>query len=118
MEARAVMPTVTPVSASRPHDLRIIVFRDTDGSWVAQCLEVDIVAQGADVESAKEQLYTSVLGELAVSEEPLDLMVRRIGPAPDDFHELYKRASGAPTSVLLDSDGSQFKVDCVVAAPA
>ena len=66
---------------------RVIVLRDGD-VFVAQCLEVDIAAQGKTESEAKSRLRAVFHAEMeALKEKGAD--ISSIGPAPDSFQALY-----------------------------
>lgn len=67
--------------------LRVVVLRDGD-LFIAQCLEIDIAAQGASEQQALQRLTAVLRAESsAAAEEGRDL--RDIGPAPAAFHAIY-----------------------------
>jgi len=68
---------------------RGVLLRDGDG-WIAQCVDVDICAQGSTPETARERLKYAIAAELAECEERgVDLFLA-IGPAPDFFRQCYE----------------------------
>ena len=63
--------------------LRIVTFKEGD-VWVAQCLEHDVCAQAADLDSVRSRI------EMALqAESPLDELPK----APAHFFELWDRKS-------------------------
>ena len=67
--------------------LRVVVFKDGD-LFVAQCLEIDIAAQGATEAEAAMRLNAVFAAEIAAAKEA-GRSVEDIGPAPDAFHSAY-----------------------------
>jgi len=69
--------------------IRVIVFQE-GGLWVAQCLEHDIGAQAADVDTLISRLEVALKAELKESMrhgKPL----AGIDPAPERFHRMWDR---------------------------
>lgn len=67
--------------------LRVVVLRD-GGVYVAQCLEIDIAAQGLTEEEALDRLYETYRAEENLAREE-GRNVHDIGPAPSQFHVLF-----------------------------
>lgn len=66
---------------------RVVVVKDED-MFVAQCLEVDISAQGNTVDEAVNRLkvvFNAEIEDARVSGSD----IRDIGPAPETFHAMY-----------------------------
>ena len=70
--------------------IRVIVFKDGD-AWVAQCLEYDIAAQAADLESLRSRLLATVDAEAQAGTEFNGEPFKGIDPAPRHFHEMWER---------------------------
>lgn len=68
--------------------LRVIVFKDGD-IFVAQCLEIDISAQGSTEAEAAMRLNAVFVDEMAAAKAS-GLTLEDIGPAPESFHSAYK----------------------------
>lgn len=77
--------------------LRIVVFQD-DGLWVAQCLEHDIGAQAADVDTLMARLEVTIKAEARESMERGGKPFAGIAPAPDRFHKMWDRRSSLEIS--------------------
>ena len=73
-------------------DVRVIVFNDA-GVWVAQCLEFDIGAQAADLDTLRARLDVVIGAELKESEERGGRPFEGIEPAPVRFQEMWDRRS-------------------------
>lgn len=74
------------------HDgtLRVVVFQDC-GLWVAQCLEHDIGAQAADIDTLMARLEVTVKAEIAESIERHGKPFAGIAAAPERFHQMWER---------------------------
>lgn len=68
--------------------IRVIILKD-DGLFVAQCLEVDIAAQGRTPEEALGRLRTAFYSEKREAAEA-GKTLDDIGPAPKAFHAVYE----------------------------
>jgi hypothetical protein len=69
--------------------IRVIVFKEND-LWVAQCLEYDIGAQAADIDTLNERLKTVLKSEIKESVERNGKPFAGIGPAPQRFELMWK----------------------------
>ncbi|MGR9312144.1 type II toxin-antitoxin system HicB family antitoxin [Rhizobium leguminosarum] len=67
--------------------IRVIVLQD-DGVFVAQCLEVDIAAQGKTAEEAMARLKLAFNAEVREAKES-GRSLMDIGPAPEAFAMMY-----------------------------
>ena len=65
----------------------VLLMQDETGSWVAQCLEHDMAAQGDTINEALAELTNLFHGELVVN-ETLD----NISPAPKYYWDKYCRS--------------------------
>jgi hypothetical protein len=70
--------------------IRIIVFHD-NGMWVAQCLEYDIGAQAADIDTLNARFDVVLRAELKESTEKHGKPFSGIDPAPERFHQMWER---------------------------
>lgn len=70
-------------------DIRVIVLKD-DGLYFAQCLEVDVAAQGATPEEAIARLK-NVLNAEAEELRNKGRSLKDIGPAPEPYRALDAR---------------------------
>ena len=72
--------------------LRVVVFKEGD-IWIAQALEHDICAQGADLDAVTERLQEAVAAEIGLAiangEDPL----ADIQPAPSNFFRMWDERS-------------------------
>ena len=70
-------------------NLRVIVFREGD-VYVAQCIEYDIAAQGATIESVIDRLELTIDAEFAFCGEDGKEPRESISPAPVYYHKLWE----------------------------
>jgi hypothetical protein len=90
--------------------IRVIAFKDGD-QWVAQCLEYDIAAQAADLETVHARLMMALDAERAESMRLHDKPFAGIDPAPQHFLDMWSRRSG----VFNPRRPSDLKADGCVA---
>jgi predicted RNase H-like HicB family nuclease len=69
-------------------DLRILLIRDGD-IFVAQCLELDVAAQGSSKDEALSRLNAVMRIEIKEARDQ-GRDIKDIGPAPTVFHEIYE----------------------------
>ena len=68
--------------------IRVVVFRDGD-LYIAQCIEVDIGAQGKSVDEAMKRVRIAINAESReAAANGKDLF--DIGPAPSAFHAMFQ----------------------------
>ena len=72
----------------RPNELRFVLFEEED-SWVAVCLEHYIGAQGRNREEVERRLKGAYRAELEESRTRTGTAFGGIGPAPDQFQEMW-----------------------------
>ena len=70
--------------------IRVIVFQDDD-MWVAQCLEYDIGAQAADVDTLNARLMVALRAEFKESMERHGKPFVGIDRAPERFQAMWER---------------------------
>lgn len=73
--------------------IRVIAYRDGD-SWVAQCLEYDISAQGSDFDTAMQRLEIVVNAQCEYTQREYGQAFARIDPAPQAFTARWDRMAG------------------------
>jgi hypothetical protein len=71
--------------------LRVVVLKDGD-IFVAQCLEIDVSAQGTSHEEAMNRLRAALRAEEAEAKNS-GKKLSDIGPAPMAFHAIYGAGS-------------------------
>jgi hypothetical protein len=95
--------------------IRVVVFKDDD-VWVAQCLEYDIGAQAADIDTLNERLNVVLKAELKESIERHGKPFAGIEPAPQRFHTMWEHrvrsVAITPPAWLID----KAKVDYALVA--
>lgn len=97
--------------------IRAIVFQDA-GQWVAQCIEVDVAAQGSTVDEAVERLGSLLNSEADYTQKRFGKPFAGIDPAPARFEAMWERCSKSfmsrPT-IDVPIDG-RAKVDLALCA--
>lgn len=68
-------------------EIRVITYKDGD-LWVAQCLEYDIAAHAADLETLHARLLVALDAEREESVRRNGVPFAGIDPAPARFHEM------------------------------
>ena len=68
---------------------KVLLFPE-EGGWIAQCLEHDIVAQGANVKEAKERLILTVVCQIAVDLKNGKRPLEGIDKAPQKYWEQFE----------------------------
>lgn len=97
--------------------IRAIVFQDA-GQWVAQCIEVDVAAQGGNVDEAVERLEAVLNSEARYTEKKFGKPFAGIDPAPARFQEMWEKCSksfGPRHSVQVPANG-HAQVDLALCA--
>ena len=69
--------------------LRVIVVKDEDGVFCAQCLEYDICTYGDTLEKAKSRMRKQIEIERALSHNMTGEHFGGIPAAPEFFHKLW-----------------------------
>lgn len=78
--------------ATGKHDaIRVIVYRDGE-SWIAQCIEYDIAAQGCDFDTAMRRLTGTVNAECRYTLEKHGEEFAGIDPAPAVYADRFEQA--------------------------
>lgn len=72
--------------------IRVIIFKDCD-QWAAQCLEYDIGAQAADLDTLQLRLSVVLDMEAAESVGREGMPFDGIEPAPERFHTMWEHRS-------------------------
>src|SRR5258708_2272560 len=73
--------------------IRVITFKDGE-MWVAQCLEYDISAQAADLDTLHDRLLITLDADRGESIKRHGRPFAGIDPAPRHFHEMWEKRSG------------------------
>ena len=86
--------------------IRVIFFKDGD-LWCAQCLEYDIGAQAADLDTVRRRFDMALSIERKTSIELCGKPYAGIDPAPEHFHEMWeKRSREFQSESLVRHDGN------------
>ena len=84
---------------SGPLSVRVLIFREGE-SYIAQCLEYDISAFAPDKKTLQKR-FVSVFGmERNISLDRGGAHFSGIGPAPQQFHDIWKQQSSEPSSPI------------------
>lgn len=90
---------------SEKQSIRVLVIREEDGMFAAQCLEYDICTQAGSIEKLKERLVKQIEIERLVSRDYTGEEFGGIDPAPAEFHEMWNRAEA-----LEDGNAFNFRM--------
>lgn len=66
-----------------------VLLTPENGLWVAQCLEIDICAQGNDTSSAILALANEIIDTIHICRHENVESFKNRGAAPDYYHKLY-----------------------------
>jgi len=97
--------------------IRAIVFLDS-GQWVAQCIEVDVAAQGSNLDEAVQRLEAVLLSEAEFTQQRHGQAFAGIDPAPAYYEEMWQKCSksfGPRREMRVRGDG-QAQVDFALCA--
>ena len=89
------------MATTNPPSIRVVAYRDGD-VWVAQCLEYDIHAQGADYQTAMRRLTAAVNAECDYTREKYGEEFKSIDRAPKLFEEMFQAAGESLNSNRLE----------------
>ena len=82
---------------SEPLSVRVLIFREGE-TYIAQCLEYDISAFAPDKETLQNR-FVSVFGmERNISLDRGGEHFSGIGPAPQQFHDIWKQQAAGSSS--------------------
>jgi hypothetical protein len=79
------------MATTNTDSIRVIAYRE-GGVWVAQCIEHDIAAQGADFQTAMRRLTATVNAECEHTLEKHGQRFANIDPAPKKFEHMFDAA--------------------------
>ncbi len=97
--------------------IRAVVFREGE-LYVAQCLEYDISAQAADIDTLLERLDLTVEAEFKACEQNGVMPRDCIQPAPNYYHEMWGRRSFALHRVDVATPSGRQSIDVAYAKAA
>jgi len=83
------------------HPVRVIAFQECD-QWVAQCLEHDVCAQAADLDTLRDRVEATLLAEDAALREAGKGGLGTLPPAPEHFFGMWEKRSGFNRSGAAD----------------
>ena len=93
-----------PKGASGSLEISAVIFQE-DGTFVAQCLQYDLVAQASTIPDLHYELERVLAGQLAVSEELGLEPFAGFPPAPQKFWDMYEHAH-----LRLEGERSPFRL--------
>lgn len=77
---------------AQENTIRVVIFYE-EGHWVAQCLEYDIGAQAADLESLEQHLNLTLMLELEESIRVHGKPFEGIDKAPQQYFDMWGKFS-------------------------
>jgi hypothetical protein len=72
--------------------LRVLLRREEFGSWIAQCLEHNIVAQGSSIPGAIRCFVATLVAQIRLDLERHRLPLESVPPAPREYESQYASA--------------------------
>ena len=72
--------------------LKVLFIEEADGGWSAQCLDYDIAAQARRLSDLRYEFERVVMAQLTLSEAAGEQAFQGIGPAPQEYWEMYEAA--------------------------
>lgn len=69
--------------------LNILLLKEGDGKWTAQCLERDITAQGETIDKALFEFQRTLISEVAIAESAGEEPLKDILPAPACYWQQF-----------------------------
>ncbi len=100
---------------AKENSIRVIVYRDGNRIWHAQCLEYDIVVQAKNKDKLRKRLEVAVSAEANLSEEMNGSKFAGISPAPDMYKKLWKkiRSTNKMDSLKIGDNGIEAELRTV-----
>lgn len=71
--------------------LRVLLTQE-NSLWVAQCLDLDICAQGESLEDAKNNFFKEIIGHIVLANKYETKPFENLGEVPQYYEELYDTA--------------------------
>ena len=73
--------------------LRVLLFRDPydQSTWIAQAIDHDIAAHGADIDEAKRAFIHTVEGYVMLADKHNQEPLANLKPAPQPFRDIWNR---------------------------
>lgn len=94
-----------------------------EGGWVAQCLEVDVAAQGKTIAEAKSALERTFVGQIVLDLKNGRQPLEAIGPAPGEYWEMFNRGErladrqpfyvppGLPPAYMISAAAAETRIN-------
>lgn len=88
--------------------LKVLVFQE-DKTWVAQCLEHDIAAQGSSIRHALDALGYTLLEQITLDQEDGLEPLSQIGQAPERYFSLFQKGLRLSDEIQIPSTATPRK---------
>ena len=75
-----------------PLTLSVVFIKDQCSTWVAQCLEFDIAAQGKTIKDAQRAFERTFLGQVMLDIHDERQPLEGIGQAPKEYWDMFEEA--------------------------
>ena len=99
---------------SQTENLRVVVFAEGE-AWIAQALELDVCAQGANPDEARERFLDTLDCELSMALDAGEDPTESIGAAPKQFFSMWDQRSAFSSIATLDR-GDDGRVELALCA--
>ena len=86
--------------------LSVLLFKDSSGMWIAQGLEHDISAHGANIEAVKLAFERTITGYLRLDAQHNREPLSSLRPAPKHFWDSWQRVAKKHTESIPTTDPS------------
>lgn len=70
---------------------RLVVFQESPGAWVSQCVDLDLNGQGSTVPEALESIKRVIVTQALLDQRDGVDLFSRTRPAPERFGALFER---------------------------
>lgn len=82
--------------------LSVLIRKEEDGMWFAQCLEHDIAAQGANLDELRLRIGRTIAGQIAVNLQHGEEPFANIPAAPPEFWEEFNKKAHRLQAPFID----------------
>ena len=100
--------------SDKAEPIRVVVYSEGD-AWVAQALELDICAQGANPDEARDHFLDTLDCELNIALQEGEDPAVTIGPAPSQFFAMWDQRSTFSSTERLEG-GEDGRVEMALCA--
>jgi len=70
--------------------LNLLIFKDCDDWWAAQCLEYDIAAQARTLKDVEYEIQRVIIGRIAAAIELKIDPFEDLSPAPEEYRRIFE----------------------------